>query len=231
MYHKTVVIIPCRNVAKYCKEVVHDASKSCSHVVCVNDGSTDETQEVLKQLVKHDSSHIHILTFLKNRGKGHALLAGMEYAKKHFRFDSLVTIDSDGQHFASFIPELIQPIFDGVDFVIAERPFEKMPNRSRFGNTWISILLKLRYGFAPKDTQSGMRAFSPKMVDEFIHSVKGGRYETEFRCLLAALSKHFKIASITIPAIYLDGNKSSHFSPFKDACRILKVFILHLVGL
>ena len=231
MFHKTVVIIPCRNVEGYCEAVINNATKSCSHVVCVNDGSTDNTAQILRKIAKKDSSHIHIITFPKNLGKGFALLAGMDYAEKHFNYDSLVTIDSDGQHCPSFIPELIQPIFDGVDFVIGERPFQKMPKRSRFGNTWISWLLKMQYGFAPKDTQSGMRALSPKIVKEFIQSLKGGRYETEFRCLLTALSKNFKVASITIPTIYLDENKSSHFSPLKDALRILKVFFGHLVGL
>jgi len=170
------------------------------------------------------------LSFPINQGKGFALLEGMKYAIDHLHFHALITIDSDGQHCASFIPEIMQPIFDGADFVMGERPFEMMPNRSRWGNKWISFLLRLIFEHAPKDTQSGMRAFSKKLIENILKTIKGGRYETEFRCLLCALSNGFKMYSIVIPTIYIDKNKSSHFSPIRDALRIFKVLILHLLG-
>jgi glycosyltransferase involved in cell wall biosynthesis len=230
VYHSTVVVIPCYNVEKFCQDVVKESSAIATHVILINDGSTDNTAAILKKMAKLDSSRIHIISFAKNRGKGFALLEGMRYALEHLNFHALITIDSDGQHKACFIPELMQPIFDGVDFVIGERPFANMPTRSKFGNQWISFLLKLFYGQAPVDTQSGMRAFSKKLVEQIVKCVIGGRYETEFRCLLCALSNGYKIRSIEIPTIYIDKNKSSHFSPVRDAFRILKVFAQHLLG-
>ena len=230
MYHSTVVVIPCYNVEKYCERVIQEAEQICTHIIAVNDGSTDDTALILKKMASKDSSRIHIITFPSNRGKGFALLEGMKYAIDHLHFHALITIDSDGQHCASFIPELMQPIFDGADFVIGERPFDTMPNRSRWGNKWISFLLKLLYGHAPKDTQSGMRSFSKKLIEAILQTIKGGRYETEFRCLLCALSNGFKMRSIIIPTIYIDKNRSSHFSPLKDAFRIFKVLVYHFAG-
>lgn len=230
MHHATVVVIPCFNVEKYCQDIINQASEIATHIVAVNDGSTDDTALILRKMASLDSSRFHIVSLPKNQGKGFALLEGMNYALDHLHFHALITIDSDGQHCASFIPELMQPIFDGADFVIGERSFDTMPNRSRWGNKWISFLLSLIYGHAPKDTQSGMRAFSKKMVQDLVKNVKGGRYEMEFKCLLCALNNKYKIRSITIPTIYIDENKSSHFSPLKDAMRILKVLLLHLVS-
>lgn len=230
MLHSTVVVVPCYNVEKFCQQVVKETSDIATHVILVNDGSTDNTAGILKKMASLKSSRIHIISFPCNRGKGFALLEGMKYALDHLQFHALMTMDSDGQHKASFIPELMQPIFDGADFVIGERPFNDMPNRSRWGNKWISFLLKLVYGDAPVDTQSGMRAFSKKLVEKIVHDVDGGRYETEFKMLLCSLSNGFKLRSIEIPSIYIDKNKSSHFSPLKDALRILKVFIQHIVS-
>lgn len=230
MHHATVVVIPCYNVEQYCQAIIKEAAEIATHIIAINDGSTDATGMILKKMASQNSSHIHIITFPKNQGKGFALLEGMKYALNHLHFEALITIDSDGQHCASFIRELMQPIFDGVDFVIGERAFDTMPHRSKWGNQWISFLLKLLYGRAPKDTQSGMRAFSKRLIKDIVKNVIGGRYEMEFRCLLCALSNGYKTQSIVIPTIYIDKNKSSHFAPLKDALCILKVLFLHFIG-
>lgn len=231
MKKKLVAIIPCYNVGKYCENLITDCLNFVKQAVVVDDGSTDQTPFILNKIKTTYPNRIHIITFPKNQGKGFAILAGLKYAKENLEFEAILTIDADGQHDPSQIPKLVEPILKGADFVIGERSFNQMPTRSRFGNRWISFLLRLMYGFAPIDNQSGFRAFSPFMANELVEKMKGGRYETELLCLLEALSNGHHLATIPISTVYIDNNASSHFSPLKDSIRILNVFFKHLLGL
>lgn len=224
-----VAVIPCYNVARFCEPIVLESSVICRHVIVIDDGSTDDTGAILQKLGSKYPQKIHVITFQKNRGKGFGLLEGFKYALEHYQFDALVTMDGDGQHLPHFIEGLTKPIFQGADFVIGSRPFKEMPLRSRWGNRSISFLLQCVYPHSPRDTQSGMRAFTPSVVPDLI-DVPGGKYQMEFSCLLLALKKGWKIVEVPIPSIYLEKNKSSHFSPLKDSFKILKVLILHWLG-
>ena len=200
-----------------------------SYLIVIDDGSTDQTGKILQRLSSQHREKIHCITFAKNRGKGFGLIEGMRYAKEHSPFDGLITLDGDGQHNPEDIPRLIQKIQEGADLAIGTRTFSEMPFRSRFANTLISFLLRLMYPKAPFDTQSGMRSFSRRLIEEIVRIVPGGRYEMEFRCLLLALSHRLKTAEVPISTIYIEKNRSSWFSPLRDSFRILWVFILHVI--
>src|SRR5688572_9328650 len=70
----------------------------------VNDGSTDETREILDRLYENDPDRISVLHLSRNFGHQAALTAGMDYASG----DVVITMDSDMQHPPSFIPELLR---------------------------------------------------------------------------------------------------------------------------
>ncbi len=224
---KTAVIVPCYNVAQYCEKVVVEALRYTDLLILVDDGSRDGTGVILQELERKHPKQIHLITFPKNRGKGVALIVGLKAALARTA-GVLITLDGDGQHRPSYIPRLAEAIRHGHDFAIGTRRFRHMPLRSRLGNTVISLLLRLFYRKAPKDTQSGLRAFSRAFAEEFVRCVPPGRYETEFRCLLLALAGTWSISTIPISTIYIDENKSSHFSKLKDSLRILKVLFLHI---
>ena len=96
-------IIPTYNNAGTIRQVISDVTAYCQDVIVVNDGSTDETAAILEGL----SSVITLVTYPKNRGKGHALIEGFRKAKE-MGFTHAITIDADGQHFADDIPLLIK---------------------------------------------------------------------------------------------------------------------------
>jgi hypothetical protein len=101
----------------------------------------------------------------------------------------------------------------------------EMPGRSRAGNTLATHAIRWLYPHAPSDTQSGMRAFSHALVEEIARRISGSRYETEFQILLLALSKGKRIATVSIPTIYIDNNRSSKFRPVIDTLRIARAMI------
>lgn len=216
-------VIPCYNIEEVCGPVVRAAAGFADHVIAVNDGSVDETESVLRA-VAAECPNVDVLTLPKNCGKGIALLEAFRRAVADDSFDILVTLDGDAQHRPEDIPRLARELAKGKHaLVIGERLARKeMPLRSRFGNTITAGVMKLVHPAAPTDTQSGYRAFHREFVREVVEKIDGGHYETELEILLLALRQGRSIGSVTIPTVYLDGNRLSHFRPIVDSWRIYR---------
>ena len=93
-------------------------------IICVNDGSQDDTLEQLLELRQQDS-RIKIVNLSRNFGKEVALTAGIDYA----RGAAVIPIDADLQDPPELIPQLIAKWREGYDVVYATR-------RSRQGESW-----------------------------------------------------------------------------------------------
>lgn len=99
-----VVVIPTYNNGKTLAAVIEEVYRYADDIIVINDGSTDDTANILEQYPA-----IRTITHPVNKGKGTALKHGLSQAKKEgFRY--AITIDSDGQHFASDIPCFIEAI-------------------------------------------------------------------------------------------------------------------------
>ena len=89
---KCCVIIPTYNNHQTIEQVITDVLKYTDQVIVVNDGSTDTTQEILKNF-----DQIDVVSYPTNKGKGYALRQGFKFAWKQ-GYEYAITIDSDGQH-------------------------------------------------------------------------------------------------------------------------------------
>lgn len=85
-------------------------------ILYVDDGSSDGTLEVLRQLARTDA-RVRYLSLSRNFGHQAALTAGLEHA----RGDLVVSLDSDLQHPPALIPELVERWREGHDIVLTER--------------------------------------------------------------------------------------------------------------
>jgi glycosyltransferase involved in cell wall biosynthesis len=217
-----VCVVPCYNVAALCGPVLSEACRHGDRVIAVDDGSVDGTGEVLRSAARESGGRIHVITHGRNRGKGAALLAAFQEALAGPAFEVLVTLDGDQQHRPSDIPLLVRAWSEGADLVIGGRSaLRTMPLRSRIGNTITAFFLTRFYRDCPADTQSGFRAIDRGFLEEIVARIDGRRYETEMRILLLALTRKRRIASVPIPTLYLDGNRSSNYRPLSDSLRIL----------
>ncbi|MEO8419045.1 MAG: glycosyltransferase, partial [Methylophilaceae bacterium] len=222
----TVGVIPCYDVQDYCEQVILQAINYVDHLIVIDDGSTDGTAHILSRLARQLPESISVISFSRNKGKGVGLIAGFCEALNRFDFQTLVTLDADGQHPPAEIPRVVQAaVMAGAEMAIGERLLEAMPGRSRLGNTLATGAIRWLYPLAPTDTQSGLRAFTQTFAQEVVRMVAGSRYETEFQILLLALSQQRHIATVSIPTIYLDNNRSSKFRPIADSLRILHALI------
>lgn len=105
-YPNVSAIVPVYNEGKSVKKVLKTllSSPYISEVICINDGSTDNSKQILEEFGKS----IHVITFKKNQGKGKAVAAGIKKAKGEF----LLFCDSDLINFTkTHIKDMLTPIF------------------------------------------------------------------------------------------------------------------------
>lgn len=117
------IVVPCYNesvnVDACLKQLKNTAEADQSHeyeFIFVNDGSSDDTLERLQQLAVTDK-RVKVLSFTRNFGKELATTAGIQAA----RGDATITLDADGQHPYTLLPEFIRRWQDGARVVIGVR--------------------------------------------------------------------------------------------------------------
>ena len=205
-------------------KVVDELLDNSFIVVVVNDGSGSSYDEIFKQL----PPEVHYLSYEKNQGKGYALKHGFAYIKDHLDPDSLiVTLDSDGQHKVSDAIKICDEceIKETDSLILGSRNFDKKaPRKSRFGNFMArtSFLISTRHKIY--DTQTGLRAFSNKLMDYMI-SIDGDRFDYEMNVLLETIREKIPIIEVKIETIYINNNAGTHYNPFKDTLKIFKEVI------
>lgn len=188
-------------------------------VVVVNDGSDAEKDAVFAQLPQE----VTVLRHDVNKGKGRAMKTGMEYIAANYPEDEgVVIVDADGQH---LLPDVLRVCEEQrahpEALILGSRQFTgKVPLRSRVGNAITRCVFKLASATKVFDTQTGLRAFSIKLIPMFL-ALKGERYEYEMHMLLDTAQKQIPIREVYIETVYLDEeNSSSHFNPIRDSLRI-----------
>lgn len=174
MNKKILLIIPAYNegegivntiekVEEYIKKSPYDLD-----YVVINDGSTDNEEEVLRA---HKINHVELL---QNLGIGGAVQTGYMYAFEN-GYDIAVQFDGDGQHDIESLPGLVDPIIDDkADFTVGSRFLEESNSEFKSSTTrqiGIRILSNLIYLFSKiriKDVTSGYRAGNRKVIAQFI---------------------------------------------------------------
>jgi glycosyltransferase involved in cell wall biosynthesis len=188
-------------------------------VIVVDDGSTDGATTDLEQ------PGISVLRLPENRGKGHAILAGMASALDHADTLAIAILDADGQHDPAELPRLYARFAaENADMVIGARRFDlsEVPFRSRLGNVLTRRLVRWMLGAHLPDTQSGYRILSRRFAEAVVREVPGGRYETEMEIVGLAIRRGYRIVSEPIRTIYEQGNATSHFRKVGDSFRVYR---------
>lgn len=121
---KTItILLPAYNEAesfpsiKECMKTVIDNNQEYDwEFLFVNDGSTDQTLQLMKDLNAQDNRY-HYIDLSRNYGKEIAIMAGLDYVKS----DAVIIMDADMQHPISVIPEMLKHWEEGYDDIYAQR--------------------------------------------------------------------------------------------------------------
>jgi glycosyltransferase involved in cell wall biosynthesis len=131
-------------------------------LVVVDDGSTDGTSEILDSLAGDDLAVVR----QANAGKGAAVRNGIA----HTTGDIVVIQDADLEYDPADVPELIQPIVDGVaDVVYGSRLVGGRPQRAylfwhRVGNQFLSLVTGVLFNTTLSDMETGYKAFRREVL-------------------------------------------------------------------
>lgn len=217
---KTCVIIPTYNEAGAIAQTVAGVRVQNLDVLVIDDGSTDNTSELAAQ------AGARVLRNPLNMGKGATLIKGFELALAE-GFDSVITMDGDGQHLPQDIPFFIRLArYSDSGMLIGNRMSKarNMPLVRFLTNKTMSWLISLVAGQKIPDTQCGFRLIKRPVLEKV--RLDTAKYETESEIIIKAARLGFKIESVPIKSIY--SNEKSKINPFIDTCRFIKLIISQL---
>lgn len=174
MQTSCAVIIPVYNEERAIHETVTRVQDICAQVpgyrfeiICVNDGSSDRTGEILAGL-----QGVTVITHDVNRGYGAALRTGLDYCTQEWIFIT----DADGTYPLQDLPRLLELAVSGADMVVGSRQGSgisaSLPHQIA---RW--ILRKMVHGLTGvmvPDLNSGMRVFRKTLYQEFRHLLPMG---------------------------------------------------------
>lgn len=231
--NKVAFVIPAYNEEKMIGRVVKDlisVAKNTGHnfeVVVVNDGSKDNTAIVAEK------SGAKIINHILNSGAGGATATGLSYAQQN-NFDIAVTMDADGQHDPADALNGVSILLDRkCDLLIGSRLIdsEGMSKSKVIGNKGLSTITYLLFGINVTDSQSGLRVFSKKALNQLKWKTSG--YEFCSEMLWRAKQQKLDIQEFPIKAIYTDYSKSkgqNNWNAFNIIKSLLKRRIVEVFG-
>ncbi|GAC1425346.1 MAG: DUF2062 domain-containing protein [Chitinophagaceae bacterium] len=213
---RACVLIPTYNNCATLSAVINDVAQYTDQVIVVNDGSTDNTPDLLQHF-----PWLQVITQPVNRGKGFALRTGFDYAFKQ-GYHYAITIDSDGQHFAKDLYRFLDKAATNPNaIIIGARNMnqEAVPGKSSFGNRFSNFWFKIETGIMLPDTQSGYRLYPLRPLQGIRFFTR--RFEFEIEVLVRAAWKGVDIVSVPVTVYYAPKEiRVSHFKPVKDFTRI-----------
>lgn len=224
---RVVIVIPAYQPPPVLAQLVADLTRNpkVEAIVVVDDGSGPGFQDIFKEIQR--SQKTRVLLHAANSGKGAALKTGLGYAGRMFpHCVGVVTADADGQHVVPDILQTARTLRERPDdLVLGSRRFgARMPFRSRLGNAMARWALFLLTDIHLTDTQTGLRGIPMTLVPELL-CLKTSGYEFELDMLITSRRSGRQIAEVPVAAVYIDGNRGSHFNPLLDSMRVLSVLL------
>lgn len=215
--NKCCVIIPTYNNASTIQQVIDDVALYCADIFVVNDGCTDNTVHLLSVNEK-----VQLIGYKENKGKGYALRYAFKMLlQKGFKY--AISIDADGQHYASDLPKFIKKLEEQEEeaLILGSRMLKNkgQAKASSFANKFANFWLKIETGISLSDSQSGYRLYPLEPIAN--RKWFSDKYEFELEVLVRSIWKGIPIEEIDIDVYYApEGERVSHFRPFWDFFRI-----------
>ncbi|MCU7917515.1 MAG: glycosyltransferase family 2 protein [Candidatus Thiodiazotropha sp. (ex Epidulcina cf. delphinae)] len=223
---RTAVVIPVYNEAATIREVVTAALHQVDHVIVVDDGSVDESAQQLADL------DIHLLRHTRNQGKATALQSGFDHALT-LNASAVITLDGDGQHNPGEIPNLLISMRENPRSIIIAARLKQRHNAPRlrlFANRFADFWVSWAAGYPVTDSQSGFRLYPSGLLRSIrLNTSKERGFVFESEIVIEAASHNFYSVSVPVESIYRTGGRQSHYKPWTDTWRIVRMIAWRLI--
>lgn len=158
-------------------------------IIFVDDGSKDNTMEIIKGLREKDS-HIRIAQLKEHMGQYETLFTGYKCSKGRI----VISLDDDAFEEIDYIPEFIRKIDKGYDMVLGWREKNEYPLLRKITSFLFNLIISLIIGRRIHDIGSSLKAKNRKAVDRLV-SLGELSYFLKYY-------KYYKFMEIRIPSIY-----------------------------
>ncbi len=236
MNAKVVVVMPAYNAGRTLRMTYEKLPKEDLHlVILVDDGSTDATIEIARDL------NLHIFVHDRNYGYGanqktcytEALKAGA---------DIVVMVHPDYQYDPTLVPQIIAPILQGeADMVLGSRLKQGsairqgMPWWKYISNRFLTTLENRVFRLNHTEYHTGYRAFRREVLEAVNFSMNSDGFVFDQEIIAQIVLTQFRIGEIAVPVRYFSEASSASF--WQSAVYGLKIllllfrFLLHRAGL
>ncbi|MEK9727585.1 MAG: glycosyltransferase family 2 protein, partial [Candidatus Margulisiibacteriota bacterium] len=158
-------------------------------LIFVDDGSVDNTPNILNQIKANSKNAVTIITFRKNFGKSAALTAGFNVAQGEI----VITMDADLQDDPKEIPAFIQAIENGADVVTGWKKNRRDPLEKVIPSKFFNFVTSKLSGLKLHDYNCGFKAFKKEVLAEIQIYGELHRY-----ILFLAHRKGFKVVEVPV---------------------------------
>lgn len=210
---KISVVLPAKNESSAIGETIQKilALQLVDEVIVVNDGSTDQTQQVA------EFAGAIVVTHPYSKGNGAAIKTGA----RHAHGDIIIFMDADGQHDPTDIPMMLSKIGEGYDLVVGARQKGSQASLGRgFANALYNNLATYMTEHKVEDLTSGFRAVRAEKFREFIYLLPNG-FSYPTTSTMAFFRAGYSVTYVPIHAAKRIGK--SHISPVKDGIRFFLI--------
>lgn len=177
MNRSVCVVIPVWNEGKVIRKTIQDVLKVYPFVVCVNDGSKDNSANEIKKtsavLVEHPI----------NMGQGAALQTGIEYGLQYPEVEYFVTFDADGQHSITDVQKMHKTLKSKqYDIALGSRFMGtaiNMPGLRRIAFRLAILFTSIFSGIRLSDAHNGLRMFTRDFAEKLHMTMPGMAHASE----------------------------------------------------
>lgn len=201
----TWVIVPVYNEESVIKSTLSNLSVSFPNIVCINDGSSDSSENEIKKTNAVLINHIY------NMGQGASLQTGIDYALADKGAKYFITFDADGQHRVKDAIDMKEYLKENkADIILGSRFIEKntnnIPKKKRVLLKIATYFTSITTGLKLTDTHNGLRIFNRKTANTIVIRMNGMSHASEILSQIKYSKLTYKEFPVKI--IYNDYSKS-----------------------